>query len=93
MNWWMKLRVLPHVWRGLPWLLANVEMNRLARTVIERNGLVLQDALDLIAAQRDEIRRLSDTGESDARLLVAYQRWCARQGCTPSQQDLNDVLK
>jgi hypothetical protein len=53
----------------------------------------MDDAARVLAAQRDEIDRLNRVAAEDARMLLAYSRWCARKGCAPSSRDLMDMVK
>ena len=41
---------------------------------------------------QDEIARMEQAAAEDARLLLAYARWCEKNGCVPSRADLDAVV-
>lgn len=42
---------------------------------------------------RAEVARMGQAANDDARLLLAYQRWCLKNGCVPSQADLTAMVQ
>jgi hypothetical protein len=93
MTFWMKLKALPVVWRNMDVLLAGLAMNKLAAQQMALSAQAMKDGLAMIEAQQAEIRRMNGVAEQDAKMLLAFARWCQKQGCPPSSKDLMDMVK
>lgn len=42
---------------------------------------------------RAEVARMNRVASEDAKMLLAYSRWCEKNGCLPSSRDLMDMVK
>lgn len=93
MNWWMKLRALPVVWSNMDLLLASVALNKMSAQMLEANAGVMKQGLATLQAQQAEIDRMNRVAEQDAKMLLAYSRWCEKNGCAPSSSDLMGMVK
>lgn len=91
--WWL--------WRNLDAIEAQASQSLTTLTSAQR---ILQDSqqslLDTVvglnaAAEvwRAEVARMGQAANADARLLLAYQRWCLKNGCVPSQTDLSAMVQ
>jgi hypothetical protein len=93
MTFWMKLKALPVVWRNMDALLLSLALSKAAANQLSANAKLMKDGLAMIEAQQAEIRRMNGVAEQDARMLLAFARWCQKQGCPPSSKDLMDMVK
>jgi hypothetical protein len=93
MSVWQKLMALPSVWRNMEALLAGFVLNRAAHDTLAQTNRAMQDGIALIHAMQAEVQSLNRTAEQDARLLLAYARWCEKNGCAPSSSDLMSMVQ
>lgn len=42
---------------------------------------------------RAEVARMNRVASEDAKMLLAYSRWCEKNGCLPTSRDLMDMVK
>jgi hypothetical protein len=88
-----KLAALPLVWRNMEALLIAFYSIEEARKLLALHVETAKSAADLLVAQQAEIDRLNRVAADDARLLLAYARWCEKQHCAPSKADLASMVQ
>jgi Rieske Fe-S protein len=93
MTFWMKLKALPAVWRNMDALLLSLALSRAAADQLSANAKLMQEGGRMLAEQQTEVDRMNRVAAEDAKLLLAYARWCQKQGCPPSSKDLMDMVK
>lgn len=91
--WWL--------WRNLDAIEAQAVQSLTTLTSAQR---ILQDSQHSLLAKvvglnaaaevwRAEVARMGRAANDDARLLLAYQRWCLKNGCVPTQADLTAMVQ
>jgi hypothetical protein len=93
MNWWTKLRALPMVWRHMDTLLASQALIGMACEQSRESARLMAAGIDALKFQQTEIRRMDRAAENDARMLLAYARWCQKKGCAPTSRDLEEMVR
>lgn len=58
------------------------------------SGLTLLKAVEAESTGlRAEVARMNRVASEDAKMLLAYSRWCEKNGCLPTSSDLMDMVK
>jgi hypothetical protein len=91
--WWL--------WRNLATIEAQAiqsltTLTNAQRTLQDSQQALLDTVVGLNAAAevwQAEVARMGQAANDDARLLLAYHRWCLKNGCVPSQADLNAMVR